>query len=129
MTERDLSEDQKTIFIASYEGQRNKEGRRHGFGRFVAPKTGNVYEGYYFNDRKEGAGKMTYHQSGDVYEGDWKDNKKHGHGTYKWKNGNVYVGDWKDDTMHGQGKFTFASGAVYEVGSHVRCLHFIWFRA
>ena len=57
LTEQDLSEEQKTIFLGSYEGQRNKEGKRHGFGRFVAPKTGNVYEGYYFNDRKEGAGK------------------------------------------------------------------------
>ena len=41
---------------------------------------GDLYEGYWNNDKREGEGKCDY-ADGDNYKGEWKDDKKDGKGS------------------------------------------------
>ncbi len=88
-------------------------GLRQGFGTMNFAATGDVYEGYFSNDKLTGNGKFIY-SNGDIYEGAVVDSKKQGYGKFVYANGNVYVGYFDNDVRSGEGKFTWASGAEYE---------------
>eukprot|EP00756_Hemistasia_phaeocysticola_P030682 Hpha_TRINITY_DN16304_c2_g1::TRINITY_DN16304_c2_g1_i1::g.59219::m.59219 len=95
---------------SSYDGQYNKDGKRHGKGRMVF-KYG-VYEGEWANDKMQGHG-VLHLKTGNVYEGAFIDNKFDGLGTLRWKNGKVYEGQLRSGQMCGRGKLTSDEG-VYE---------------
>ncbi len=70
--EEEMEEESGTN-LGEYEGERNEENERHGFGKAKLPNS-DVYEGYYQNG------------------------KRHGQGTYKFKNGcrYFYLKDYRD---------------------------------
>ena len=86
--------------------------KRHGRGLFVW-EDGEVYIGYWANDKREGEGTNTY-TNGNIYQGTYKNGKKNGEGIYKWSNGDLYQGTWKNDMMHGKGRYEFSNGDVYD---------------
>ena len=131
----------------SYEGQRDGQGRKHGWGVETC-LDGYSYRGDWKNDKSHGKGLM-YFPSGDVFEGDWRNNARTGHGRFASVDGLVYVGAWKDDEkegagiqdwpekatdyrfydgewhdddQHGRGVLQYTDGRVYE-GQFKRCLH------
>jgi hypothetical protein len=65
----------------SYEGERNAEGKREGYGKYT-----------YSND--------------DVYVGEWHDNKRHGKGEMRYASGAHYEGDFKEGKITGSGRLT-----------------------
>jgi hypothetical protein len=77
-----------------YEGERNDDGKPHGYGTMRYPK----------NDKNER----------EKYIGDWNDGKRTGKGKLTWICGDVYEGEWVDNKRHGKGKHTSADGIVYE---------------
>jgi len=95
-----------------YEGQRNAEGKPHGYGKVTFP-TGDVYEGNWENGWRSGHGRSTF-ASGDIYEGNWENSKFSGHGKFAYASGAIYEGNWKNGKRNGQGKHTSASGVVQD---------------
>ena len=85
--------------------------KRHGRGLFTW-EDGEIYIGYWANDKREGEGTNTY-TNGNIYQGTYKNGKKDGEGIYKWSNGDLYQGTWKNDMMHGKGRYEFSNGDVY----------------
>lgn len=75
---------------------------------------GDVYEGYFLNEKKNGHGKYIW-ANGDVFDGNWVDGKRTGKGKVTWSNGASFDGEWKDNQMS-EGKYSFADGSVYEGG-------------
>ena len=73
---------------------------------------GDVYEGYFLNEKKNGHGKYIW-ANGDAFDGDWVDGKRTGKGRITWSNGASFDGEWKDNQMS-EGKYSFADGSVYE---------------
>ncbi len=86
--------------INTYEGERSKDGKRHGKGQFKW-ENGVVYVGEWKDDKMDGDGIMMY-PDGTVCEGTWKDNKQNGKGKIKWPSGDFYEGDWCDDKRTGK---------------------------
>ena len=66
--------------LQDYEGERNENEERHGYGKATLP-------------------------NGDTYEGQYQNGKRHGHGTYRFKNLARYVGEYTNGKKHGQGNF------------------------
>jgi hypothetical protein len=66
--------------------------------------SGNVYTGEWLKETqiREGIGVLV-HANGDVYEGYWRDDKKHGYGRYIWTDGDYYEGQWENGELHGHG--------------------------
>jgi len=95
-----------------YEGQRNAEGKPHGYGKVTFP-TGDVYEGNWENGWRSGHGRSTF-ASGDIYEGNWENSKFSGHGKFAYASGAIYEGNWENGKRNGQGKHTSASGVVQD---------------
>ncbi|XP_001638951.3 radial spoke head 1 homolog [Nematostella vectensis] len=118
----------RVIVEGRYEGERNNDGERHGYGtalltsgdtyqglynngkrhgygiyRFVNKAR---YEGEYVNNKREGTGTM-YFPDGSLYKGEWKNNKRSGNGKYKYVNGDTYEGEWKLGRRHGQGVYVY----------------------
>ncbi len=73
---------------------------------------GDVYEGYFLNEKKNGHGKYIW-ANGDVFDGNWVDGKRTGKGKVTWSNGASFDGEWKDDQMS-EGKYTFPDGEIYD---------------
>ena len=74
---------------ATYEGQTNADGKRHGVGLCIYPE-------------------------GTVYEGEWANDKQHGHGLCAFPSGNVYVGQWKDGVIEGRGIMLYQDSDIFE---------------
>ena len=54
-------------------------------------------------NKANGAGRMT-HANGDIYEGYWREDKANGMGVFiENANGARYEGEWLDDLQHGNG--------------------------
>lgn len=64
----------KHFSLQKYEGGRDDQLDRHGFGRAILP-------------------------NGDIYEGSYMHGKRHGKGLYVFKNGARYDGDWKNGDL------------------------------
>lgn len=73
---------------------------------------GDVYEGYFLNEKKNGHGKYIW-ANGDVFDGNWVDGKRTGKGRITWSNGASFDGEWKDNQMS-EGKYTFPDGEIYD---------------
>ncbi|XP_001603152.1 radial spoke head 1 homolog [Nasonia vitripennis] len=126
--------------LGSYEGERNKSGERHGFGRYLLAngdtyegeycrglrhghglyvfKLGARYEGQWRRGQKHGRGSFVY-PDGTRYEGEWKRDKRCGFGAYHYRNGDVYEGTWRQDYRHGLGSYTYADGGCKFYGSWI----------
>lgn len=70
---------------ATYTGERNDLGEKHGSGKVLWP-------------------------NGCEYNGEWRSGKAEGKGVLKLLNGEIYEGDFKDDMSHGYGVFTDSKG-------------------
>ena len=86
--------------------------KRHGRGLFIW-EDGEIYLGYWANDKREGEGTNTY-PNGNIYQGNYKNGKKDGDGIYKWKNGDKYKGKWKNDMKDGKGIYEYSNGDIYD---------------
>jgi len=98
--------------------------------------TGDIYEGYWMNNKRHGKGICLYgdglmyegnwskgkeHGKGYlmtgnrkvIYNGDWYDGYIHGHGKYRYSNGDIYIGDWREGNRHGRGDYIFKNGTRY----------------
>ncbi|KAF7205120.1 radial spoke head 1 homolog [Nothobranchius furzeri] len=123
-----------------YEGDRNEEGERHGFGKAFFPN-GDMYEGDYKNGMRHGQGTyrfcngaryiggyyqnrkheqgVFYYPDGSKYEGSWLEDLRHGHGIYTYPNGDTYVGEWQSNKRHGQGLYHYKDTGVKYTGTWV----------
>ena len=100
----------------------------------VTYSNGNVYEGFFKNDKRHGKGTYIYKSgtnlSGSFYEGlpsfgtetyvgkskytgSFSKWKRSGQGTYSWKNGDKHIGQWKDGKRNGQGTYIWKNGDKY----------------
>lgn len=131
-------EDEMEYTIGRYEGERNENQERHGFGWALLPN-GDQYDGFYkhgfrcgkglyvfkngarylgewVRGLKSGMGKF-YYPDGSSYDGEWKRDLKHGHGLYKYRNGDKYDGSWYNGKKHGVGVYTFAEISTEFIGT------------
>lgn len=95
-----------------YVCQKNRSGLKEGFG-ICHWKNGNVYKGYYKNDKVNGYGVLN-HSGGDSYMGEFHDNKIQGFGLYTHNNGAVAIGYWINETQSGIGIETWTDGSEYK---------------
>lgn len=96
-----------------YEGERDCNNRKNGFGILRFTTTPNAYyKGQWIEDKMEGQGEYCW-GDGHKYCGTFKDNKQHGLGAYFWPTGGKYFGKWKKDKMNGHGTYTRNDGVVY----------------
>ncbi|KAL2723265.1 radial spoke head 1 isoform X1 [Vespula maculifrons] len=75
--------------LGLYEGERNEQGDRHGFGKTLLP-------------------------NGDMYVGRYCEGLRNGKGIYVFKNGARYDGEWRQGLKYGQGTFWYPDGTRYE---------------
>lgn len=103
------------VYVGEIEGM-----NKHGKGRLE--EHGNVYEGYFEDNKKNvtadqlsnKTGKM-YYANGDYYNGDWMDDRREGNGTmYFAESKEVYEGEWMGDARCGIGKLMMKDGTVIE---------------
>eukprot|EP01135_Chromosphaera_perkinsii_P001802 Nk52_evm71s210 gene=Nk52_evmTU71s210 len=122
--------------LGTYDGERNENYERHGFGKTTLPN-GDQYEGYYVSGKRHGAGTYKfknnsryigeyvenqkhgngtfYFPDGSKYEGSWVNNERSGYGSYTYENGDVYEGEWENGTRHGQGSYSHKeTGVTYK---------------
>ncbi|XP_076245452.1 radial spoke head 1 homolog [Calliopsis andreniformis] len=106
--------------LGLYEGERNKEGDRHGFGKALLPN-GDMYVGHYCKGLRNGTGFYVF-KNGARYDGEWRRGFKYGQGTFWYPDGTRYegttstflVGEWKRDMKYGFGVYYYINGDVYE---------------
>jgi len=75
-------------------------------------KNGEVYEGFWNNNKKEGVGTFNY-INGERYYGEWKDNKKHGKGILHYLDGSRFIGQFRNNKKHGMGELVHKEGVVF----------------
>ncbi|XP_071422534.1 radial spoke head 1 homolog isoform X2 [Pithys albifrons albifrons] len=97
--------------IGEYDGDRNAEGERHGYGKALLPN-GDTYEGQYERGLRSGRGTYRF-KGGALYTGNYLQNRKHGKGIFFYPDGSKYAGDWVDDLRQGHGEYTYANGDTY----------------
>ncbi|XP_027501760.1 radial spoke head 1 homolog [Corapipo altera] len=97
--------------VGEYDGDRNAEGERHGYGKARLPN-GDTYEGEYERGLRSGRGTYRF-KSGALYTGNYLQNKKHGKGIFFYPDGSKYSGDWVDDQRQGHGEYMYANGDTY----------------
>ncbi|CAG9814003.1 unnamed protein product [Phaedon cochleariae] len=90
-----------------YEGGRDEQLERHGFGSALLPN-GDVYEGEYYHGKRHGRGMYCF-KNGSRYTGTWSKGLKHGEGEFLYPDGSRYQGEWKKDLKHDQ--VTFLDGS------------------
>mmetsp|Transcript_36051 Transcript_36051/g.82800 ORF Transcript_36051/g.82800 Transcript_36051/m.82800 type:complete len:201 (-) Transcript_36051:62-664(-) len=118
---------------STYVGQVDKDGKRHGSGRWTSDagcyegqwrddvqhgegrqewSDGRSYEGQFANGRFSGYGKMLWTSQTGVlsYEGQYQNDLKHGVGKFTWADGRTYEGEWQNGKRHGQGLYTSSNG-------------------
>ena len=102
----------------TYVGSIDANGNRQSTGRFNAGKmtynNGDVFEGFWKNDKATGLGVMKY-ANGDDYRGSWVDGKRQGEGKiqYNKEDGRIYNGTWLQDKKRGQGTMAYPDGSKY----------------
>ncbi|XP_047368596.1 radial spoke head 1 homolog isoform X4 [Vespa velutina] len=98
--------------LGLYEGERNEQGDRHGFGKALLPN-GDMYIGRYCEGLRNGKGIYVF-KNGARYDGEWRQGLKYGQGTFWYPDGTRYEGDWKRDTKYGFGVYFYENKDVYE---------------
>ena len=85
-----------------YEGDLNKIGEKHGYGKYISQKIKRI--GMWKRNNFTGWGKEI-HENGDIFEGKFINGKLNGKGFYRNKNKNItYVGDFINSEKHGKGE-------------------------
>ncbi|XP_043852376.1 radial spoke head 1 homolog [Dromiciops gliroides] len=107
----EYEEEEKLPYLGEYEGERNEEGERHGFGKAILPN-GDKYEGQYEHGKRHGQGTYRF-KNGSRYIGEYKENKKHGQGTFFYADGSQYEGEWVNDEKHGFGVYHYPNNDTY----------------
>ncbi|XP_047128119.1 radial spoke head 1 homolog isoform X1 [Hydra vulgaris] len=95
-----------------YEGSRNNNGERHGFGKCYFTN-GDIYEGQYEHGKRHGSGNYQF-VSGAQYIGEYQNGKKHGCGTINNPDGSKYEGQWFNGQKNGSGTYHYVNGDIYE---------------
>ncbi|XP_076803429.1 radial spoke head 1 homolog [Clavelina lepadiformis] len=108
----EFGEDEAGPYLGEYEGDRNEEGERHGYGKATLPN-GDTYEGQYDRGKRHGQGTYRF-KSNARYIGEYLHNKKHGQGTFIYPDGSRYEGSWVDDQRQGNGKYFYVNSDTYE---------------
>lgn len=98
--------------LGEYEGERNEQNERHGFGKATLPCR-DTYEGYYQNGKRHGQGTYKF-KNGARYIGEYLKNKKHGQGLFIYPDGSKYEGQWVEDLREGYGVYHYVNGDRYE---------------
>ena len=101
----------KDTFGNVYEGYFNDE-KRHGFGCFTKADDYR-YVGEWENNNKHGKGFML-NKRGESYYGDWVCNLPEGKGEYKYTDGSQYLGEFMKGEKEGFGKLTQVNGEIFE---------------
>ncbi|KAL3309615.1 Radial spoke head 1 [Cichlidogyrus casuarinus] len=110
--DEDVGEEDGGLYLGEYEGGRNEQDERHGYGKAILPN-GDTYEGYYVDGKRHGQGVYRF-KSGARYFGDYKENKKHGKGVFYYPDGSHYDGEWIEDQRAGLGIYTYINGDTYQ---------------
>lgn len=99
---------------STYKGEIEKTTKmREGFGEQVT-SNGEMYEGYWKNDKREGIGRYIF-ENGNYYEGQFSNNFITGKGIFfDMEKGNIYEGDLFEGKKHGHGKEIHPNGATIE---------------
>lgn len=108
----EAGESKEVYPFGEYEGGRDDNLERHGFGSALLPN-GDIYEGEYRHGLRHGKGLYCF-KNGARYEGLWRKGMKHGKGHFLYPDGSRYKGDWKKDMKHGRGTYEYTNGDVYE---------------
>ena len=93
--------DEEEAVVASYEGERNEAGERHGQGTAVLP-SGDTYTGAYEAGKRHGEGTYLFAATQDKYEGSFGAGVRSGKGKMTYGNGSTYEGEWKMGFKHGE---------------------------
>ena len=97
-----ISKNSDTINEEIYQGDINKKGEKHGFGKYISPTMKRI--GMWKNDKFTGWGREI-RNNGDIYEGKFDNDKLNGKGVYKnKKNKNTYIGDFLNSNFNGKGE-------------------------
>ena len=85
-----------------YQGDINKKGEKHGFGKYISPMVKRI--GMWRSDKFTGWGREI-RENGDIYEGRFVNGKLNGKGIYKNRQSkNTYVGDFLNSNFNGKGE-------------------------
>ncbi|CAF3833106.1 unnamed protein product [Rotaria magnacalcarata] len=136
--EEEVGEEETTNHFGSYEGDRNENRERHGFGKAIL-SNGDTYEGQYQHGERHGTGTyrfsngaryigeyiknkrhgqgVFYYPDGSKYEGEWNDNVRDGHGIYTYPNNDTYEGEWRNHQREGRGTYTYAATKAQYTGT------------
>ncbi|XP_028404775.1 radial spoke head 1 homolog [Dendronephthya gigantea] len=95
-----------------YEGGRDSEGQRQGYGE-ASHKNGDKYCGGYETGKRHGFGKYKFRNKA-RFEGEYCKGVKDGMGTFIYPDGSKYEGEWKAGIRDGLGKYTYVNGDWYD---------------
>lgn len=95
---------------ATYVGEINELGERHGYGKIIYCD-GGAYQGIFRYNQEEGLGEI-YYDSGNTYVGLFKDRIPYGYGIYTWANGDRYKGLFEKGKFSGIGCFEKKDGSI-----------------
>ncbi|KAK5644208.1 hypothetical protein RI129_008053 [Pyrocoelia pectoralis] len=111
--EEDENQGEAEVYpYGEYEGERDENLDRHGWGSALLPN-GDIYEGNYSHGLRMGKG-VYYFRNGARYNGEWKKGQKYGVGSFIYPDGTSYNGQWRKDMKHGYGTYNYGNGDVYE---------------
>ena len=97
-----ISSNTDSINEEIYLGDINKEGEKHGFGKYISPTTKRI--GMWRSDKFTGWGREI-REAGDIYEGRFVNSELNGKGIYKNKKNKItYVGDFSNSKFNGKGE-------------------------
>ena len=97
-----ISNNTDSIDEEIYQGDINKKGEKHGFGKYISPMMKRI--GMWRNDKFTGWGREI-RENDDIYEGRFVDGKLNGKGIYKNKKSKTtYVGDFLNSKFNGKGE-------------------------
>ena len=97
-----ISNNTDSINEEIYQGDINKKGEKHGFGKYISPMVKRI--GMWRSDKFTGWGREI-RENGDIYEGRFVNGKLNGKGIYKNKKSkNTYVGDFLNSNFNGKGE-------------------------
>ncbi|CAF0773252.1 unnamed protein product [Adineta ricciae] len=128
--EDELGEEEQSDNLGTYEGDRNENDERHGFGKAILPN-GDTYEGQYENGKRHGTGTYRFSNGaryvGEIEvpwsfletvcpfeSGEYQKHKRHGRGTFHYPDGSKYDGEWNENIREGHGTYTYPNNDTYE---------------
>jgi len=96
-----ISNNTDSINEEIYQGDINKKGEKHGFGKYISPMVKRI--GMWRDDKFTGWGREI-RENDDIYEGKFIDGKLNGKGIYKDKKNKItYIGDFLNYKFNGKG--------------------------